>query len=112
MRTNFWLFGLVFALFSTNAKAQDSTKQLDNLVIHENRIPTPFSQNTRCMSIITKQQILESNATNLNEILAYTSGVDLRQRGPNGMQADVGIRGGSFDQTLVLINGMKISDPQ
>jgi iron complex outermembrane receptor protein len=38
--------------------------------------------------------------------------MDIRQRGPQGVQADLSIRGGSFDQSLVLINGIKLSDPQ
>lgn len=38
--------------------------------------------------------------------------MDVRQRGPEGVQADVGIRGASFDQTLLLLNGMKLNDPQ
>ena len=39
-----------------------------------------------------------------NELLLYVAGVDVRQRGANGVQADVSIRGGTFDQTLVLVN--------
>ncbi|HBX87582.1 MAG TPA: vitamin B12 receptor, partial [Marinilabiliaceae bacterium] len=39
-------------------------------------------------------------------------GVDIRERGPLGMQADVSMRGGSFDQVMILLNGINISDPQ
>jgi iron complex outermembrane receptor protein len=42
----------------------------------------------------------------------YVPAVDIRQRGPVGVQADIGIRGGNFEQTLVLINGIKLTDPQ
>ena len=38
--------------------------------------------------------------------------VDIRQRGLNGVQADLTIRGGSFDHAMVLLNGMVLSDPQ
>jgi iron complex outermembrane receptor protein len=38
--------------------------------------------------------------------------VDLRQRGPNGVQADIQIQGGTFDQVLVLIDGVRLTDPQ
>ena len=44
--------------------------------------------------------------------LQYFAGIDIRQRGANGVQADAGIRGSTFDQVLVLINGIKISDLQ
>jgi iron complex outermembrane receptor protein len=38
--------------------------------------------------------------------------VDIRQRGVGGTQADISIRGGSFDQVLILLNGVNITDPQ
>ena len=38
--------------------------------------------------------------------------MDVRQRGPFGAQADISIDGGSFEQTLILLNGVKISDVQ
>lgn len=38
--------------------------------------------------------------------------LDLQQRAPNGVQGDLSIRGSSFSQTLVLINGLRVDDPQ
>src|SRR6202044_3822819 len=37
---------------------------------------------------------------------------DIQQRGAAGVQADISIRGGSFDQTLVLVNGLRINDAE
>jgi iron complex outermembrane receptor protein len=62
--------------------------------------------------LLERADIRQLPVQNLNELLAYIPGIDLRQRGPNGVQADVGIRGGSFDQTLILVNGVKMNDPQ
>jgi len=45
-------------------------------------------------------------------LLRFVPGVDVRQRGAGGTQADISLRGGSFDQVLVLLNGIDISDPQ
>lgn len=45
-------------------------------------------------------------------ILRTIPGVDIRQRGVGGTQSDISLRGGSFDQVLVLLNGIDISDPQ
>lgn len=36
--------------------------------------------------------------------------VDLRERGSKGVQADISVRGGSFDQTIVMLNGIDFSD--
>lgn len=48
----------------------------------------------------------------LDDLLETISGVDIRQRGVGGTQSDISIRGGSFDQVLVLLNGVNITDPQ
>ena len=69
----------------------------------------------------TRMQSVEKlNAANLNLIparsiadaLSFSAGVDVRQRGLSGTQADIGIRGGNFEQSLILINGFKMTDPQ
>ena len=49
---------------------------------------------------------------NINELLDYLPGVDIRTRGSNGAQADISMRGGTFDQVLILLNGVNITDPR
>ena len=46
------------------------------------------------------------------ELLQQEAGIDIRRQGIYGMQSDLYIRGGSFDQTLLLIDGIKVEDPQ
>jgi vitamin B12 transporter len=46
------------------------------------------------------------------DALEYVSGLDVRQRGIGGTQADVSIRGSSYEQTLILLDGMRMNDPQ
>lgn len=108
-------FALFLAAISTHFfsfSQTDSSKTLNEVVIQGNRIQIPFSKINRNIFIITKEQIEKLPVHSLQEILSFMPGVDVRQRGPNGSQADVGIDGGTFDQTLILINGMKITDPQ
>jgi iron complex outermembrane receptor protein len=38
--------------------------------------------------------------------------LDLRQRGPHGVQGDLSIRGGSYGQTLILVDGVRMNDAQ
>src|SRR6185312_10666524 len=45
------------------------------------------------------------------DVLNLDSSVDLQQRAP-GVQGDISIRGGTFGQTLVLVNGMRVNDAQ
>ncbi|MDR1591317.1 MAG: TonB-dependent receptor [Prevotellaceae bacterium] len=62
--------------------------------------------------ILSRENIASLPVQNINELLDYLPGVDIRQRGANGVQADISIRGGSFDQVLILLNGVNITDPQ
>jgi len=48
----------------------------------------------------------------VSAILVQYAGVDIRQRGANGVQADIGLRGSTFDQVLILLNGVRMSDAQ
>lgn len=102
------------AVLSAQAKAQTdtTTQKLDEIVIQENRIQIPFSKQSRNISLVDRQQIETTPARSLQEVLSFVPGVDVRQRGVTGVQADIGIRGGSFEQTLMLLNGIKLSDPQ
>jgi vitamin B12 transporter len=99
------------SLLSLHAQKLDSV-HLQDLIIKENRFQVPFSQVSRNIEVITRKQIDEMPARNIAELLSYVSGIDMRQRGIGGVQADVNIRGGTFDQTLILLDGFPLIDPQ
>ncbi len=46
------------------------------------------------------------------DYLRTDSSVDIQQRGAAGVQSDISIRGASFEQTLVLVNGLRINDAE
>ena len=95
------------------ASAQtDTAKNLNEVMVKENRLQLPFAKQNRNIWIIDNEQIKKLPARSISELLSYATGVDVRQRGPGGVQADISIDGGTFDQTLVLLNGVKVSDPQ
>lgn len=98
-------------LLSAQAIKKDTTS-INEVMITENRLQIPFNRQSRNLQIINKQEIERLPVQSINEVLSYISGVDVRQRGPFGTQADISIDGGLFDQTLILLNGIKISDMQ
>ncbi|MBQ1881927.1 MAG: Plug domain-containing protein, partial [Bacteroidales bacterium] len=61
---------------------------------------------------IEAKAIQKTPSQSINDVLKYSASVDVRQRGPIGAQTDVGIRGGTSEQSAVLLNGINISDPQ
>ena len=85
---------------------------LDQVLLSGTRLMIPFAQQSRSITTIDAQQIQASPASSLAELLQQEAGVDIRRRGPKGSQADLYIRGGSFDQTLLLIDGIKLEDAQ
>lgn len=86
--------------------------ELETVIIQGNRLDTPFNETSRDIQVITQKQIQALPAKSLNEVLTFISGVDIRQRGPFGTQTDISIDGGTSEQTLVLINGVKMIDAQ
>ena len=92
--------------------SQEKTFKLDTVVISSSRIDLPFKENSRTIQVITSKQLKQSAVTNIADLLQQVAGVDVRRRGVSGMQSDLYIRGGSFDQTLLLIDGIKVEDPQ
>jgi iron complex outermembrane receptor protein len=104
---------LAISFISTNINGQSDTLiSLRQVEIMADRLATPFSMSARTIQLLSKEDIRHLPANQIAEILSYLPGLDIRQRGPQGVQADLSIRGGSFDQSLVLINGIKLSDPQ
>jgi iron complex outermembrane receptor protein len=72
----------------------------------------PFSKNFRTIKIISSNEIQEIPANNVSDLLQQVTGIDVRRRGSGGVQGDLYIRGGGFDQTLLLVDGMKMDDVQ
>ncbi len=109
------ILAITLLFLGSIANAQTDTlleRDLKDVVVKENRIVIPFSASARNISIVTQKDLEVTPAVNYVEALNYVPGVDVRQRGPMGVQSDISIRGGTFDQTLVLLNGIKMSDPQ
>lgn len=109
----FTFYLAIFAMTSTfNAQETQTEEKLEEVIINSSRIDLPFKENSRTITVITAEQIKQSAATNVADLLQQFAGVDVRRRGTTGMQADLYIRGGGFDQTLLLVDGFKLDDAQ
>lgn len=86
--------------------------EVEEVVVSAQRAPVVFSQVARIVKVIGKEEIQAAPVQSLQDLLRYALNVDVRQRGNLGVQADISIRGGSFDQVLILLNGININDPQ
>ena len=106
------VFPLLILLLSNLSISQDQTTNLDEVVVLSTKIDLPFSKNFRTVKIISSEDIKNSPVTNVSDLLQEITGVDVRRRGVGGVQGDLYIRGGGFDQTLLLVDGMKMDDVQ
>lgn len=68
------------------------------------------SEAYRLITLVSHAEIEALPIQTVADILQYLPGVDVRMRGANGAQADISMRGGTFDQVLVLLNGVPLSD--
>lgn len=93
-------------------RAQSISDNLDSVLVRENRLTTPYAKQNRNLQILDRKTIQALPVKSTAELLSYLGGVDLRQRGPWGAQADLSLDGSTFDQVLLLVNGVKMSDPQ
>lgn len=84
---------------------------LDPLSITSSRINQKVSETGRSITVIEGKLIERLPVNSLDELLKYAASVEIQQRGPAGAQADIVVRGGTFQQVLVLIDGVKINDP-
>ncbi|MFO7978758.1 MAG: TonB-dependent receptor [Bacteroidales bacterium] len=92
--------------------ATPEVQDLEEVVVSAQLTPVVQSELMRIVQVITRAEIEQAPAGDLASLLQSVRGADIRKRGAFGMQADVGIRGGSFDQTMILLNGINITDPQ
>lgn len=86
--------------------------ELDEVVVSARLAPTLSSQLIRVVQVISRKEIENAGVNDLGSLLEFASGVDVRQRGVPGMQADISMRGGTYEQTLILLNGINMTDPQ
>ncbi|MCI1647626.1 MAG: TonB-dependent receptor [Bacteroides sp.] len=93
---------------------QDTTRQirLDEVMVTAAKVEVPINQTAKFVTVITKDQIAAAPVQSIQELLAYAANVDVIQRGGHGVQADVSIRGGTFDENAVLLNGINVSNAQ
>ena len=109
MKKSFTLFLLLILNISVS---QQDTTNLKEVIVSTSKLEIPFSKNFRTVTVISSNYIKNSPATNVSDLLQEITGIDVRRRGVGGIQGDLYIRGGGFDQTLLLVDGMKMDDVQ
>jgi iron complex outermembrane receptor protein len=85
--------------------------QNETVVVTGTFVPAPESEIDRSVTVIPANQASDLYKSWI-DLLDLAPSVDLQQRAPNNIQGDLTIRGSSFGQTLVLVNGLRMDDVQ
>jgi len=86
-------------------------QELDEVVVTASKVDLSLHMAAKLVTVITRQEIERAPVRSMEELLQYVAGADILQRGPHGVQADLSLRGGSFDQTAILLNGVNLTSP-
>ena len=86
-------------------------ENMAELTVSGSMAPLTQLQSARIVSVLTREDIQQSGAQSVNDLMKIATGVDVRQRGGFGVQTDISIDGGIFDQITLLLNGVNISNP-
>jgi vitamin B12 transporter len=97
------------AVISTNAYADEATDE--TIIVTANRGETPVSQVGQSVTVITEDEIETRQTVAVVDLLRNVPGVTFSRNGGVGTSTSVNIRGADGDQTVALIDGVKINDP-
>ncbi len=81
-------------------------------IVTAGRLPSEAGRTGRNVSVISAADIAASPARSLDELLRFEAGVQVTPRSAFGAQADLSLRGGTFNGVVVLIDGARFNDPQ
>jgi iron complex outermembrane receptor protein len=110
------LFFLIIGLYLfTSAQQKEDKKDLpkieEQILVTASKTPLLKSEATRSVLVLEREEIEALPVSTAEELLKFISGFDFQSRGAFGLQVDPSLRAGSFEQTLILIDGVKFTDP-
>jgi len=96
--------GLLAILLTVSLQLNEVTVSGERLAVSGN--------DYRLVTTLTAEDVQLLSVKTVADLLQYVPGLDIRQRGASGVQADPSVRGGSAKQVKVLLNGIDMTDPQ
>lgn len=91
------------------AIAADTPTDLDKVVVTGIRHAQTVDDSLAAVTVITRQDIDNSPALDVVSLLAQQAGVDVSRTGGAGQSSTVYLRGANSNQTLILIDGIRVA---
>lgn len=102
--------GTALSLCALSASADDTTVAMPEVVVTASRLPAPASPGH--VVVLQGADLNGGAGTSPADLLAHVPGIDRRSRGIAGVQTDLEIMGSTYNQVLLLVDGVRVSDPQ
>ncbi len=103
-----FMLGFVCAV-NTIVFAQEN--ELDPVTISASLSPQKISKTGRNIFVIKGEMFSKLPVNSIDDLLRYLPGMEVQARGPMGAQSDFVLRGGTFQQVLVILDGVRLNDP-
>lgn len=106
-----------FVILNSYSQKEDSLKINNPILINEiivtaEKTPISFSNTAKVMRVINKEDLKNNSNVSIDQALRNVPSIDIRQRGTYGVQSDISIRGGHYEQSMIMLNGVNFNDPQ
>ncbi len=106
--SNLCLLGLV----TTPSAAQTPPRVTAEVVVTATTTPVPADTTGRTVLTLTREDLSRLGVSSVIDGLRLLPGVDPRARGGRDVQTDFSLRGATFGQALVLIDGVRLNNAQ
>lgn len=97
--------------FTAVAHAAAPDTDEDTVVVTAARAPRTIAETGNAITVIDDQEIARRQSVNVADLLRGVPGVTYTRSGSSGAFTSVTIRGAESDQTVALIDGVKLNDP-
>jgi vitamin B12 transporter len=101
---------LVFSFLCYNQLHAQSV-DMDTITISSSLTPQSINHTGRNIQVINGEMFNQLPVHSIDELLRYVPGVEIQMRGPAGAQSDIVLRGGTFQQVLIILDGSRLNDP-
>ncbi|MFT3907618.1 MAG: TonB-dependent receptor [Steroidobacteraceae bacterium] len=102
---------MIAPLLLTGVAVAAEDDDLEQIILVANRAPVAADKVGNSVTVLDEQQIHDSQAVAVSDLLAATPGVEFARNGGPGALTSVFVRGANSDQTLVLVDGVQLNDP-
>lgn len=103
---------ILLLLLAAPGSAQEPPPVREQVVVTAHAAEVPYRTAARTVIVLTADDVRRLPSRSIADLLAYVPSIDVRSRGPAGIQSDFSIRGATYGQALILVDGFRLNDMQ